>query len=173
MLHQWVMCHPGWVVVFCLGLGIESRLWMRLVSDDVEFSWAGTVIVLVVFPVFGLGHFISCLARRRGAVMAAIGRGGGALLTLPLFGAAGGMMLPTVVCGSLALWRVGWPRIARFGLIVLASVVPMFVSVDVLITELSPLRAFGVLMFVGSYIAVVYLTGPLTAQSWEPMPIEE
>ncbi len=146
---------------------------MRLVSDHVEFSWVGTAAVVAVFPIFGVGHLISSVLRRRGGASSKIGRGGGVLLTLPLFGAAGGMMLPTVVCGSLALWRVGWPCVVRCGLLILGSAIPLFVSVDVLITEFSLLRAVGVLMFIGSYIAVVYLTGPLTAKNWAAVPIEE
>lgn len=70
---------------------------MRLVSDHVEFSWVVTAAVVAVFPIFGVGHLISSVLRRRGGASSKIGRGGGVLLTLPLFGAAGGMMLPTVV----------------------------------------------------------------------------
>jgi hypothetical protein len=139
---------------------------MRLVSDHVEFSWVGTAAVVAVFPIFGVGHLISSVLRRRGGASSKIGRGGGVLLTLPLFGAAGGMMLPTVVCGSLALWRVSWPRFVRYGLLLLGSAVPVFVSIDVLVSKLSLLRAVGVLMFIGSYAAVVYLTGPVTAKCW-------
>lgn len=158
--------NPAQIMLVCVVLGIESRLWMRFISDEAEFTWGGTAIVVSIFPLFGIGHVIAAAARRRGRLASVCGRLAGLILTLPLFGAAGAMMLPSVMFGSLATWRVTWSNPVRVGCGVLAAVIPTYVVVDVLITALSVQRVVGVLMFVISYTAVILLTGPMTSGDW-------
>jgi hypothetical protein len=107
-----------------LSLGVLARLWMRLIATEPEFSWSGTIFIVIGFTIFGLAQSIAALARRRPwrAWTARAARCGGLVGMLPLFAAAGGVMMPTVVGGGLAAWRVEWPRVARATCAVIASV---------------------------------------------------
>jgi len=44
--------------------GVVARAWMRLVSTSHEFSWAGTVAIVVLAAVFGTGVGLAPAARR-------------------------------------------------------------------------------------------------------------
>lgn len=62
---------PIWVAVLSgagLGLvwGIAARIWMRLISDNPEFSIAGTAAILVITTLFGAWTGLAFIARRRG-----------------------------------------------------------------------------------------------------------
>ena len=35
-----------------LALGVISRLWMRWISTDPEFSWSGTIFIVIAFMIF-------------------------------------------------------------------------------------------------------------------------
>jgi hypothetical protein len=101
--------------VLGLALGVVARLWMRLISDDPEFSWSGTLFIVIAFGVFGTGQGLAWAARhvgwRRPGVTAA--RVLAVVLALPIFAGAGAIMLPTVYLGSLACWRADWSRRVR------------------------------------------------------------
>ena len=113
-------------------LGIAARAWMRLISEDPEFSWSGTLFIVIGFTVFGFGQSIVAVTRsrleRRWKVTGV--RAIGVVTMLPLFVAAGAIMFPTVVGGGLAVarteWRVGW----RIGCVVFAAVPVVFVGLD-------------------------------------------
>jgi hypothetical protein len=98
-------------------LGVIARGWMRWISVDPEFTWAGTIGIVAAFTLFAAGQATAALARtgsaRPGVVAAS--RCAAAMLSLGLFGAAGAVMFPTVLFGSLAVWRTGanrWLRVA-------------------------------------------------------------
>jgi hypothetical protein len=111
-------------------LGIAARAWMRLISEDPEFSWSGTLFIVIGFTVFGFGQSIVAVTRsrlgRRWKVTCV--RAVGAVTMLPLFVGAGSIMFPTVIGGGLAVartqWRVGW----RIACAVLAAVPVVFVG---------------------------------------------
>ena len=107
-----------------LSLGVLARLWMRLIATEPEFSWSGTIFIVLGFTIFGLAQSLAALARRRRwrpwAARAA--RSGGIVGMLPLFVGAGGLMMPTVVGGGLAAWRVEWPKPVRATGAMIASV---------------------------------------------------
>lgn len=113
-------------------LGAAARAWMRLIGDNPEFSWNGTMFIVLGFTIFGLTQSIVAVVRRRAArrwpVMAA--RTIGALGMLPLFVAAGAIMFPTVVGGGLARWREEFPRPARLLLLLVAMGPVAFVGSD-------------------------------------------
>jgi hypothetical protein len=44
--------------------GVLARAWMRLVSTSPEFSWAGSLAIVVLAAVFGAGVGLSSAARR-------------------------------------------------------------------------------------------------------------
>jgi hypothetical protein len=144
-----------------LALGIIGRVWMRLISDVLEFSWRGTISIVGAFVLFTLGTGISLMMSAGGRTSDRIGRGVGILLLLPLFGAAGAPMMPTVILGSLSLHRTTWKSWIRvlFGL--LALVLPAGIVGESLIEETSSLRVLGLLMFIATYVAVVFMTAPI------------
>jgi hypothetical protein len=148
-------------LLFGLALGGISRVWMRLISNDPEFSWGGTVVVVGVFVVSGLGTGISSMMSAGGQRSDTIGRAAGLLLLLPLFGAAGAQMLPTVILGSLSLHRKTWNPWIRvlFGL--LALVQPVVIVVEELLADVSLWRVLGLHLFIGTYVALVFMTAPI------------
>lgn len=107
-------------------LGILARIWMRVIATDPEFTWNGTISIVLGFTIFGTTQGLTALARRRGwrpAAARAV-RVVGIVGMMPLFVAAGAPMMPTVVGGGLALWRTDWPRWVR-ALFAVVSVVPV------------------------------------------------
>src|SRR4051794_21564735 len=96
-------------------LGVVARAWMRLISDDPEFSWSGTIFIIGGFTLFGIGQSIATATRRRARRRwtLTIARVVGAITMMPLFVAAGSVMLPTVVGGGLAYTRRNWNRVVR------------------------------------------------------------
>ena len=103
-------------------LGIVARLWMRFIATDPEFTWNGTIGIVVGFTVFGLTQTAARLVRQRGRRRWAFAasRLTGVVGVLPLFVAAGGQMLPTVVAGGFALARVEWSRLVRAVFLIVA-----------------------------------------------------
>lgn len=98
-----------------LALGVGARLWMRQISTDHEFTWSGTLAIVIGFGVFGLAHATAARAAQlpwRGWTRLTV-RCLAGVATLPLFVAAGAVMAPTVVFGGLAAWRSTWPPAAR------------------------------------------------------------
>ncbi len=113
-------------------LGTVARIWMRFISGDPEFSWAGTLFIIGGFAVFGLTQSVVAEARRataRRSRLAAF-RVAGVLGMLPLFVAAGAVMAPTVFGGGLALSRDDWPRPARSVAAVIAIGPVVLVTTD-------------------------------------------
>jgi hypothetical protein len=104
-------------------LGIAARAWMRLISEDPEFTWSGTIFIVVAFTIFGFTQSIATaargLARRRWVV--SVARIIGAVGLLPLFVGAGALMLPTVVFGGLAAARPDWSRVTRVVCAIIAA----------------------------------------------------
>jgi len=113
-------------------LGIAARAWMRLISEDPEFTWSGTMFIVIGFTVFGFAQAVVAVvrqrARRRWSVVAA--RTLGAVAMLPLFFAAGAIMLPTVVGGGMARWRADWRRPLRIVLFLFALAPVGYVGSD-------------------------------------------
>ena len=102
-----------------LGLmwGIVIRLWMRYISTNPEFTWAGTGYVVgaatLVGTLLGVAAWRYQLGHRRWWRL-----NGLAILTLGV--AAGGVMIPTVVLGGLAIGRRRWPQWLRAALLFVA-----------------------------------------------------
>ena len=113
-------------------LGIVARAWMRMIATDPEFTWNGTMFIVLGFTAFGFAQGLAVAVRRatprRWIVTAA--RAVAFAGTLPLFVAAGGMMMPTVVFGGLALHRTDWPRWTRRAFAALGSTSIVFVAVQ-------------------------------------------
>ena len=100
---------PAGLIGGLLG-GIIARSWMRWISTAPEFSWSGTLGIITIFTLFGAAqstvYVVRCKPRRRW--LPVLVRSLGVIFTLPLFAAAGSIMLPTVLTISLAQWRNNW-----------------------------------------------------------------
>jgi len=139
-------------------LGIVARIWMRFITTHPEFSWEGTLIIVVGFGVMFLGQAGVYLARSSGV------RPSGfvalrvvAIVTLvPLAFGAGGVAFPVIVFAPLAIIRTGWNRWLRVLLGVFALLPGVFVAFT-LFSDLSAIRAaIGVVWFALIYGTLVW-----------------
>jgi hypothetical protein len=169
---------PGSVVlagglVAGLAWGIDARLWMRFISTNTEFSWSGTLFIVIGFGIAGLAQAGAYLGRRAGLrrpamtvlrIVAVIG-------LLPLGGAAGASMFPTIILATLALTHRDWPRWLR-GLVGAVALLPALSNAITFFDELSLLRAVaGVLWFLAIYAGIIWAArsslGP-QLDGWRP-----
>jgi hypothetical protein len=104
-------------------LGVIARAWMRLISEDPEFTWSGTTFIVAGFTIFGLAQSTVAVARSRvhRRSRLTIVRTIAAVAMLPLFVAAGALMMPTVVGCGLAIARTQWRSITRILCLVVAA----------------------------------------------------
>jgi len=144
-----------------LAWGVVARVWMRFISTNPEFTWNGTLFIVIGFGIAGLAQSGAYLARRAGlsrprlTVVRVITFAG----LLPLGVAAGGQVFPTVVLAPLALTHTAWPRWTRLVVGVLA-LVPLATVGSSLFDDLSPPRAtVGFLWFLGIYAVIVWAAG--------------
>lgn len=122
--------------------GVIARAWMRIISAEHEFTWNGTLGIIIIFAVFGLGQTVAVMARRsgwrrRGRIAARVIA---IATTLPMGLAAGGQMLPSLLLAAVALGRTGLHRGARVAVAALAAV-PTLVVLRQLVDDLQPWRA--------------------------------
>lgn len=109
-------------LVLGLLIGVIARLWMRWISTDPEFTWGGTLGIVIGFGIFGMVQatvrvFVENGHRKWSTNIA---RALGVFFSLQLFVAAGAVMFPAVLAGVLALWRDRWPVLIRNSLGVLS-----------------------------------------------------
>ena len=107
-------------------LGVIARAWMRLIAEDPDFTWNGTIFIVLAFTIFGLMQSIAAIARRRARRRwtLTVARVVGGIGFLPLFVGAGAIMMPTVLGGGFALNRPEWRRAVR-ALCILAAAGPV------------------------------------------------
>jgi hypothetical protein len=152
----------GWWIVFVApfagaALGVVARCWMRLITDDPEFSWSGTIFIVLAFTIAGAGHGVAWAARRAGVRRrwSTTARVAAGVLTLPIFTAAGAMMLPTVFGASVAGARTDWPRAARLVAALVAIPVPIIIAADLVDNGITPGVLLGVVLMVATYTVIV------------------
>ena len=139
-------------------LGIVARIWMRFITTHREFSWEGTLMIVVGFGVVFLGQSGVYLGRRSGVRLSAfVALRVLAIVTLlPLAGAAGAFAFPIIVFAPLAIIRTGWNRWLRLLLGVLALIPGVFIAFT-LFADLSVIRAtLGVIWFALIYGILVW-----------------
>lgn len=115
-------------------LGVVARAWMRVISEDPDFTWSGTIFIVGGFSFFGLTQSIVAVARRRTTRWWTLtgARTIGAVGMLPLFLAAGALMFPTVVGCGFASARSEWPKAVRRLCLVVAAGPVLFVGTDLI-----------------------------------------
>jgi hypothetical protein len=103
--------------LFGLSWGIAMRIWMRFITTDPEFTWSGTGYILGATTLAGflLGLGWARRAKAKGNWWRLTG-----LSMLPLGAAAGGVMIPSVFFGALALGRRNWHIAVRSLLLAVA-----------------------------------------------------
>lgn len=144
-----------------LALGITARLWMRLIAPEPNFTWSGTIFIVAGFTVFGLAQSVAALARRRRwhRWPMRLARVSGVVGMLPLFMAAGGLMMPTVVGGGLAAWRTDWHPAVRSAVALLAISDVVLVSRGIASDfGLSARTCSGIAAMVLVYAVIVWAT---------------
>lgn len=161
---------PAWQIALVapfvgVVIGVVARWWMRLITDEPEFSWSGTIFIVGAFTIAGTGHGLAWAARRaqlrRSWTTSA--RIVAAVLTMPIFAGAGAMMMPTVLCASLARDRRDWPRAVRVIVVLLTLPVPISIAVDLAGNGLTPTRLLGAVLLVATYTVVVLSFGTVVA----------
>ena len=111
-------------------LGVGARAWMRFISNKPEFTWSGTLGIVIGFAVFGLAQSIVAVARTRTTKRWKLTclRVFGGLFSLQLFVAAGALMFPTVLGAGLAAHRREWHRVVRAAWLLVAVADTVLVS---------------------------------------------
>lgn len=133
-----IFAQKGWKIILAavfggLTLGIVARLWMRWISTDPEFTWAGTLGIVISFTIFATTQATIYVLRKRviSRRLTSVIRGIGTFLTLPLFTAAGAVMFPTVILASIALWRKKIDKRVRIVLLLISFVIPVIQIKDI------------------------------------------
>jgi len=156
--------HAPWPFVLIAGLvgglawGMNARLWMRFISTNLEFTWSGTLLIVIGFGIAGLAQSGAYLGRRANLtrpamtvlrVVAVIG-------LLPLGVAAGASMFPTIILATVALTHHTWPRWLR-GIVASVALLPALATALTFFQDLTPIRAFaGTVWFLAIYAGIVW-----------------
>ena len=157
----------SWPVVLVAGLagglawGVIARVWMRFISTDPQFTWSGTLFIVIGFGLAGLAQSAAFLGRRahlRRPKMTALRVATFASL-LPLGMAAGGPVFPTIVLAPLALTHTDWSRRTRIAVGAVAMLPVLFVA-RILSQDLPLIRTLvGFLWFLVIYAGIVWAAG--------------
>jgi hypothetical protein len=151
-----------WVVPQLIGVGVlvgivygaTIRLWMRLVTEDPEFSWGGTIFIVGAFAVaFGATGLVRAGRRRGWRALLVPARVVAGFVALPCFVGAGSFMLPTMALGALTLARTDWPRRIRQILGALAVLSTTVVVVEVAGRGLRGVIAVPLYLFLAAFEA--------------------
>lgn len=146
-----------------LVLGVVARAWMRWISTDPEFSWSGSIFIVLAFMIFMVNHSIVRLLRQRfkGRRSVFIIRTGGVIFSLPIFTAAGGIMFPAVALASVATWNTALGKRTRGVLFLLALIIPIRISMDIISDFGWSFATIGrILLFISIYSLITIATKP-------------
>lgn len=153
-----------------VGLGVVLRIWMRLISDDPEFSWGGTIAIVTVFTLLGTNAGLVAYGRARGwRAGLVVARVVGCVLGLGCFMAAGMVMFPAIIPGALAAGRRDWSRWVR-GLLAGVCVAGTFAIALLLVEVPVPRRLLALPLFVAASAVEVRLFAELLAPSVVRLP---
>lgn len=153
--------------------GINARLWMRYITTDPEFTWGGTLFIVVGFAIVGSSQAMAYLARRRitkrwKLTLARMATFGG---LLPIFIGAGAFMAPTVLLGTLTASHGNWPKWFRLVLGVGAALPIVAVSASVLADFSLPHALLAIVWLLVIYGIIVWAAQATLApqpDGWRP-----
>lgn len=151
----------GLLTGFALGVG--ARGFMRLLTDDPEFTWSGTLFIVGLFTVFAFVQGVVDVVRSRTSrhwMTAPVRLIGGFSYLLLGFG-AGIVMAPFLWFGALARWRSGWRRWLRLTLggLAVANVVGLAV-LTVIETGFNAKLIPGFAVLLAVYLGCLRTVGP-------------
>ena len=135
-----------------------ARLWMRFISTNPEFTWSGTLFIVIGFGIAGLAQSGAYLGRRANLARPALTvlRVVAVIALLPLGGAAGASMFPTIILATLALTQHTWPRWLR-GIVAAVALFPAVATALSFFDDLSLMRAVaGVIWFLAIYAGIIW-----------------
>jgi hypothetical protein len=138
--------------------GISARLWMRFISTSPEFTWSGTLFIVIAFGVVGLAQSAAHLGRRAGLTRSrmTVLRVIGIITLLSLGFGAGASMIPTIILVTLAWTQGAWPRWLR-GILAAVALLPALATALSFFGDLPLIRAaVGAIWFVGIYAGIVW-----------------
>jgi hypothetical protein len=141
-----------------LAWGTIARLWMRFISTNVEFTWSGTLFIVIGFGIAGLAQSGAYLGRRANLARPAMTavRVVAVIALLPLGVAAGASMFPTIILATLALTHHTWPRWLR-GIVAAVALVPAVATALSFFDDLSLIRAVvAVIWFLAIYAGIIW-----------------
>ena len=141
-----------------LAWGVIARLWMRFISTNPEFTWSGTLLIVIGFGIAGMAQFGAYLGRRANLARPALTalRVVAVIALLPLGGAAGASMFPTIILATLALTHHTWPRWFR-GIIAAVALLPAVATALSFFADLTLIRAVaGVIWFLAIYAGIIW-----------------
>lgn len=144
-------------------VGVVARAWMRWISTDPEFSLSGSIFIVMAFMIFMLNQSSVRLLRQRfkGRRSVLLIRISGVVFSLPIFTAAGGIMFPSVALASVAKWNTALGKRTRGVLLLLALIIPVIISKDIVSDFGWSLATIGrILLFISIYSVVVFATKP-------------
>ncbi|MEI9907048.1 MAG: hypothetical protein WDO06_03285 [Actinomycetota bacterium] len=150
-------------VITGLTLGIIARAWMRWISTDPEFTWSGTIFIILAFTFLGGAQSLVALARSRwsGHRRIFIARVFGAIFSLGIFFAAGAQMFPSVILWVIGVWRTDLSLRLRALLLALGFVVPVGLATSFIIDFGWTGATIGrIVLFLLIYATIVYLAKP-------------
>lgn len=137
-------------------LGAAFRGWMRLISTDPEFTWSGTIFIVMVCTIAAVGASLARTARDRWhrRTAKAVARVVGTVAVLLVGAGAGSLVLPAWSLAGLAWGRRDWSRRVRTVLVVAAALATAgaFVTIGASFLELGLVRS---LLAVPSLLAIL------------------
>ena len=105
--------------------GVVARLWMRYISTEPEFSWGGTIYIVLAPTMLGLAAGLYAARPRWWTRVLAIAT------LIPLGMGAGAMMLPTVAFGAIAWSRKRLATWARAIYALLACPLAVLIVIEI------------------------------------------
>lgn len=153
-------------------VGTVARAWMRWISTDPEFTWGGTLGIVIGFAIFGAVqgavHIVRSKPRKRWAII--LVRILGTVFSLQLFAAAGAIMFPTVLTLSLAKWRKGWYSWVRIPLAMVGTLIWLLIMKSEIINKFgwSVATVGRLALFVAIYSSIIWALKSTVSSSSRP-----
>ena len=146
-----------------IAYGVAARGWMRLIATDPEFTWSGTLSILLAFGIIGLllGLAYAAAANPAPRLPTRVAHAAGLAGIVLLAASPGAVMVPPIVYGAAALrgTRPRWPWRLLLGLAAGLGVLAIGVGGSDSVLPLAALGALAVLVATGWRFRIVCAVG--------------
>lgn len=142
--------------------GVVARVWMRFIASSPEFTWSGTLFIVIGFGVAGLAQAAVHLGRRRQLRRPGLTalRVLGVVSLLPLSFGAGALGFPIIIFAPLAMTQTSWSARTR-----MAAAGVAFVSAVLVAASIFENFSFGRATLGTAWFLVIYAVIVRVAQS--------